>query len=200
MNQASGYQASRQENNTLNLMYGTYSDILFILFPFLAIALQRLWNGEGASILTRPDLSIAAAILAGLAMGKFVLGLVTQRKLGPYKERIVFFIAVTVFAVLGPSLMLALRIAGSEAGDVPKFAAFVQPIMLIIAISLYTMAINICNILTDNGGLGTIEESRYRPLEGSDEGDETSESGADKGADKTAPQKKPLVIPRREQG
>lgn len=139
----------RQEQHSLSMMYGTYADILFVLFPFLVITMQRLWDGDLADILMRPDLSIAAAILAGLAIGKFVLGLVSNRDLGRFKERIVFFIALTLFVVLGPSMILMLSIVGG--GNVPGFVAFVQPVLLIIAISLYTTAVSISNILTREG-------------------------------------------------
>lgn len=160
----------RIEHNSLSMMYGTYADVLFVLFPFLVIGMQRLWDGRLYETLMRPDLSIAAAILAGLAMGKFVLGLVTNRDLGRYKERIVFFIALTLFVVLGPAIILMLSIL--ESAEVPGFVAFVQPILLIVAISLYTTAVSISNILTrygtegpDSGGqeVGSQESSKPRP-------------------------------------
>ncbi|MCL7942657.1 hypothetical protein [Marinobacter sp. ATCH36] len=142
--------------HSLSMMYGTYADILFVLFPFLVISMQRLWDGQLYETLLRPDLSIAASILAGLAIGKFVLGLVSNRDLGRYKERIVFFIALTLFLVLGPAIILMLSITGNR--EVPGFVAFVQPILLIIAISLYTTAVSISNILTrsvpDSAGHG----------------------------------------------
>ncbi|AOY89340.1 hypothetical protein BKP64_14825 [Marinobacter salinus] len=140
---------NRSEHHSLSMMYGTYADVLFVLFPFLVIGMQRLWDGRLYETLMRPDLSIAAAILAGLAIGKFVLGLVTNRDLGRYKERIVFFIALTLFVVLGPAIILMLSILGSA--EVPGFVAFIQPILLIIAISLYTTAVSISNILTRHG-------------------------------------------------
>ncbi|GGE64329.1 hypothetical protein GCM10011533_15850 [Streptosporangium jomthongense] len=141
--------SERQENReqqSMSMMYGTYADILFVLFPFLVIGMQSLWDGRLYETLMRADLSIAAAILAGLAIGKFVLGLVTNRDLGRYKERIVFFIAMTLFVVLGPAIILMLSIMGGA--EVPGFVAFVQPVLLIIAISLYSSAVSISNILT----------------------------------------------------
>ncbi len=136
----------KTERYFVNTMYGTYADILFILFPFLVIALQRIWNEEGIEILKQPDLSVAAAILAGMGVGKFVLGLIGERDLGHYKERIVFFIAVTLFFVLGPSLILIIKIVNED--NVPKFVVFAQPILLIIAIALYSTSVSISNILT----------------------------------------------------
>ena len=137
---------SRKEHQTLNMMYGTYADILFVLFPFLVIALQGLWKGELAQVLLRPDLSVASSILAGLAIGRSVLGLISNHDLGNYKERIVFFIAATVFTVLGPSILLILLILGDD--PVPQFIAFIQPILLIIAVSLYTTAVSVSNNLS----------------------------------------------------
>lgn len=149
------HDADNRERVIMNQMYGTYADILFVLFPFLVISLQRMWTGELARVLIAPDLSIAAAILAGLAIGKFVLGLISDRGLGRYKERIVFFIALTLFVVLGPAIILLLRITSGE--PVPEFVTFVQPVLLIIAISLYTTAVSISNILTRSQVLGQVD-------------------------------------------
>ncbi|WP_339780588.1 hypothetical protein [uncultured Marinobacter sp.] len=139
-----------REHQSMSMMYGTYADILFVLFPFLVIGMQRLLDGRLYETLMNADLSIAAAILAGLAIGRFVLGLVTNRDLGRYKERIVFFIALTLFVVLGPAIILMLSITGGT--EVPGFVAFVQPVLLIIAISLYSTAVSISNILTRDDG------------------------------------------------
>ncbi|MEC7377639.1 MAG: hypothetical protein VX421_08490 [Pseudomonadota bacterium] len=172
----------RREHQSLSTMYGTYADILFVLFPFLVIGMQRLWEGRLYEALLRPDLSIAAAILAGLAIGKFVLGLVTNRDLGRYKERIVFFIALTLFLVLGPAVILILSILGSV--DVPGFVTFVQPVLLIIAISLYTTAVSISNLLTRFGDDATVAGR-----------DETALERDEAGADRNRPV--PLDLPRR---
>jgi len=126
-------------------MYGTYADILFILFPFLVIFLLRIWNEEGAEILKQPDLSIAAAILAGLSLGKFVLGLVGDRDLGKYKERIVFFMALTLFLVLGPSLMIIIKLINDN--EAARFVVFAQPVLLTIAIALYSLSVSVHKIV-----------------------------------------------------
>lgn len=169
------------ETPSLNTMFGTYADVLFVLFPFLVIVMQRMWDGELAQVLLRPDLSIASAILAGLAIGKFVLGLVTNQDLGRHKERIVFFIALTLFLVMGPSIILIISIVGGE--QVPGFVAFLQPVLLIVAISLYTTAISISNML-----LRGIERER-----------ENSDRRGGQANDKTATPT-PLHIPRRSNG
>ncbi|WP_077529886.1 hypothetical protein [Vreelandella utahensis] len=136
----------RTNHETVNMMYGTYADVIFILFPFAVIALTRAWHGHPEATLTAPDLSIAAAILGGLALGKFVLGLITDHNLSRFRERIVFFLALTLLLVLGPAILMLLLITTSE--QVPRMVVFVQPILLIVAISLYTTAISISNLLT----------------------------------------------------
>ncbi|PID43644.1 MAG: hypothetical protein CSA52_02755 [Gammaproteobacteria bacterium] len=162
-----------KENETLtvNLMYGTYSDVLFILFPFLVIALQRLWNNEGVEVLRHPDLSVAAAIIAGMSVGKFVIGLISDVRVSQYRERIVFFIAVTLFFVLGPSLMLITMMVGAE--EVPKFVVFVQPVLLIVAISIYSIAIGVSKMIntleeeegqSDDDSLVSGDDSSPEPL------------------------------------
>lgn len=154
---------TKTEKYFVNTMYGTYADILFILFPFLVIALQRIWNAEGIEILKQPDLSIAAAILAGMGVGKFVLGLIGNRDLGRYKERIVFFIAVTLILVLGPSLILIIKIV--NASDVPKFVIFAQPILLIVSIALYSTSVSIGNIMTKHNGDDGVDDDDEDELE-----------------------------------
>ena len=142
----SNNSSQRSMHDTLNMMYGTYADVLFVLLPFFVLGLQRVWSDRTLEIVMAPDMSIAAAILGGLAMGKFVLGLITNRDLGRFKERIVFFIAVTLVLVLAPAILLMLLISGPA--ETPELVAFIQPILLIIAISLYTTAISISNLLT----------------------------------------------------
>lgn len=173
-----------RETQSLSMMYGTYADVLFVLFPFLVVVMQRLWDGKLEDVLLRPDLSIAAAILGGLAIGKFVLGLVTERDLGRFKERIVFFIAVTLFVVLGPAIILILSIVGNE--EIPGFVAFVQPILLIVSISLYTTAISISNMLTQENEPDREKEDTSTLGTGSDPATEVSPE--------------PLTIPRRQDG
>jgi hypothetical protein len=83
--------------------------------------------------------------LAGMGVGKFVLGLIGDKDLGRYKERIVFFIALTLFLVLGPSLMLIIKIVSSD--DIPNFVVYIQPILLIVAIALYSTSVSVHKIV-----------------------------------------------------
>jgi len=133
------------ENYYVRMVYATYTDVLFILFPFIVLGSQRLWNGEGLDVLKYADLSVVSAILASMAIGKFVLALLGDKSLKPYKEYIVYGISLTLFLILGPSMVLIVQIMGE--GDVPSSVIFIQPVLLIIAVTLYSSAVSISHIL-----------------------------------------------------
>jgi hypothetical protein len=155
------------EKDFINLMHGTYADILFILLPYMAIMMQRFWTDDTDNLLLQPEISIVAAILAGLSVSKFVLGLINGQSLQAYKERIVFFIALTIFAVLLPSIFLVLMISASD--EVPEFISFVQPLLLIVAISLYTGSVTVSNIITQKASTSEhrqkLNDSNFNQLE-----------------------------------
>jgi len=135
------YSSIIEEKELSRLKQGTYADILFIMLPFMAILLQTLWAGDAKEILLGPELSIAASILTGLSISKFFQGLVSDRSLGVYKERVVLIISTTLFLILIPALIMTMKL--STADDPPEIVAFVQPALLIVAISLYISAISI---------------------------------------------------------
>jgi hypothetical protein len=143
-----GTLGTGNEKDFINLMHGTYADILFILLPYMAIMMQRFWTGDTEGLLMKPEISIVAAILAGLSVSKFVLGLINGQTLQAYKERIVFFIALTIFAVLLPSIFLSLMISSTD--QVPEFVSFVQPLLLIVAISLYTGSVTVSKMIAES--------------------------------------------------
>jgi len=134
-------KALLKQRELIKLKQGTYADILFILLPFMAILLQSLWSGNAKTILVGPELSIAASILTGLSVSKLFQGLVTDRILRVNKERVVLVISVTIFLVLVPALILTIKLSGSE--NPPEIVAFVQPSLLVVAITLYISAISI---------------------------------------------------------
>jgi hypothetical protein len=134
-------------------MHGTYSDILFILLPFIVMLFQHLWGDSSKSIYLMPEISIIAAILSGLCVSKFVLGLINGQGLTRYKERIVFFIAFTIFAVLLPSILLSLKLSTEEV--IPQVVAYVQPLLLLVSIVLYVCAVNVSKKLNSSASQHT---------------------------------------------
>ncbi|WP_369602736.1 hypothetical protein AAIA72_07245 [Hahella sp. SMD15-11] len=175
----------KDEEKSINLMQATYADVLFVMFPFLAMIMQRLWNGENTGdILRAPDLAIAATVLAGLAVGKFVLGLVSDADLSRFKERIVFFIALDIFFCLGPGIIIILKIvsSGGNPQTVPELVTYVQPVLLIIAITLYSAAVNVTNLFND-----TLETLSTTPADTAENVFDFSGLQADKGQRERGP-------------
>lgn len=148
------------ENELTRLKQGTYADVLFIMLPFMAILLQTVWSGNPKDILLGPELSIAASILTGLSVSKFFQGLVADQSLAVYKERIVLVISATLFLVLIPALIMTMKLTGEE--EPPEIVAFIQPALLIVAISLYISAISIIRSKEGGGVLddGTLDDSK----------------------------------------
>ena len=141
------YNELLEERELSKLKLGTHADILFIMLPFMAILLQTLWSGDAKDILLGPELSIAASILTGLSVSKFFQGLVSDKSLGVYKERVVLVISTTIFLILIPAIILTMKLSNAE--NPPEIVAFVQPALLIVAISLYISAISIIKARDD---------------------------------------------------
>ncbi|WP_020406318.1 hypothetical protein [Hahella ganghwensis] len=133
------------EEQDINVLLGSYADILFVLMPFTVIGLFKAWQQGIQGFLLGYDLSVAAAVLAGLALVKFILGLISDARMSKYRERLVFLVAGTVFMVLVPSLMLSILVMLSE--ETPRFVMFVQPVLLIAGIRAYSGAVTSTNHL-----------------------------------------------------
>ena len=139
------------------LKQGTYSDILFVLLPFLAITLQRMWTGDVDKILLGYEISTAAAILGGLSISKFIQGIVSHPDLGVKKDRLVFVIALTIFCVVVPALILTMKLVGAE--KVPEVVAYIQPILIVIAVSLYISALRIIKTFDEESDTDTAAQN-----------------------------------------
>ena len=135
------------ERYFIKSLYNTYTDVLFILFPFLLIALLRSWNDEGIEILKQPDLSIATAILAGISLGKLIRALISDEKLSRYKAIFALMFALILSLLLGPALLNIIKTINDQ--EVPEAIAIIQPLLLISAIALYSVSANISLIMKE---------------------------------------------------
>jgi hypothetical protein len=142
------------------VIQGIHPVLFLILLPYVAITTQRVWLGEGSAVLLRPDVSIMAAVLAGLSIGKLVFDLVGAHAIIEHKSRIVILILVILFTVLLPAICLAMSLLGSE--DKPSFSVFIQPVLLIISISLFG---NMGSIIQMPGRkVGVKEDDQENPM------------------------------------
>ena len=148
------------EQRTVNILFGSYADILFVLLPFAVIALFKSWQSGFQSVLMSYDLAVAAAVLGGLAVVKFILGLLADVRMLKHRERIVFLVSGTVFLILVPGLLFSVLVLLAD--PVPEWIMFIQPVLLILAISAYSGAVASTNVL---------QEQSRQPSEDSDNED-----------------------------
>lgn len=133
------------ESRQINILFGTYADVLFVLLPFAVVGVFKLWQMDVKSILLSYDIAVASAVLSGLAVVKFIMGLLVDPRMLVYKEKLVFLVSGTVFAILVPALLFSVMIMLSD--PVPNFVMFVQPLLLVLAIMAYTGAVASTNVL-----------------------------------------------------
>ena len=136
-----------EEERQLNILFGTYADIMFVLLPFVVVSIFKLWRNDVKSILTSYDLSMAAAILGGLAVVKFILGVMIDPRMLRYRERLVFLISGTVILVLVPGLLFSVLIMLAD--PVPEMAMFVQPVLLVLGVVAYSGSVVATNTLME---------------------------------------------------
>ena len=145
--EGNGRTGNRADDETqgIKLLYGTYADVLFVLLPFAVVALFKGWSQGFESVLLGYDLAMAAGVLGGLAVVKFIMGLLIDPTMLRHKERIVFLIAGTVFLVMVPGLLFSVLIMLSD--PVPEWVMFVQPLLVVLGISAYSGAVGSTNAL-----------------------------------------------------
>jgi hypothetical protein len=143
------------ENRQINILFGTYADILFVLLPFVVVGIFKLWQSDIRAILLGYDIAMASGVLGGLAVVKFIVGLLVDPGMLVHKEKLVFLISGTVFAILVPSLLFSVLIMLSN--PVPEFVMFVQPLLLVLAIMAYTGAVASTNVLLDRQKPGRLQ-------------------------------------------
>ncbi|MBK8972246.1 MAG: hypothetical protein IPM37_13155 [Hahellaceae bacterium] len=141
----SGQAILEPDDTQLRILFGTYADIMFILLPYLVIAIFKLWHSDVKSVLLNYDLSVAAGILGGLAVVKFIMGVLIDPKMLRYKEKLAFMISGTVFLILVPSLLFATLVMMSD--PVPHMAMFIQPLLLVLGVSAYSGSVIMTNRL-----------------------------------------------------
>lgn len=91
------------------------------------------------------DLSLAAAVLGGLAVVKFLLGMLIDPTMAKHREWITFLVAGTFFLILAPSLLFSVLIMLSN--QPPQWVMFIQPLLVVLAITAYSSAVLASNRL-----------------------------------------------------
>lgn len=127
------------EQAQIKILLASYSDILFVIMPFIVVLVLKSFKVPMIAVLASPEWALASAVLAGLAVVKLMLGLVSHDKMTRYRERLVFLVAATTFLLLMPSLLLAGVAYVMETP--PLFLVYIHPVLLIVAIAVYSGAV-----------------------------------------------------------
>ncbi|MBK8970790.1 MAG: hypothetical protein IPM37_05300 [Hahellaceae bacterium] len=124
------------EQAQIRILLASYSDILFVIMPFIVVLVLKSFKVPVVAVLASPEWALASAVLGGLAVVKLMLGLVSHDKMTRYRERLVFMVAATTFLLLMPSLLLAGIAYVMETP--PTFLVYIHPVLLIVAIAVYS--------------------------------------------------------------
>lgn len=129
------------------IRYSNYSDVMFILAPFIALLIHNIWSGSILDFFTSPYLSILNAALAGLAISKYVQCLALELVRHPSRPKAANMIGFTTLFSFIPSLILAVNIHSSE--NTAELVTYIQFSIFILTLSIYFSHISFINKLTD---------------------------------------------------
>jgi len=111
-----------------------FSELLFVVLPFIVIAITLGHRGELYTIFSLPEWSIVSAVIIGQSMIRLVSVVLDTKP--AYKEGILFILSLILVLLLVPSLVI-LAIILTSAG-VTKLLAYAQASLFIVcAITFY---------------------------------------------------------------
>ena len=83
------------------------AELLFIMLPFVVFGIIFTYKGEQSKLAYMPEWSLAASVLFGQALVKYVAGVLGSRfKFRVVWERIAFFISLILVSGLIPSILV----------------------------------------------------------------------------------------------
>lgn len=117
------------------MMYGIWGEILFTFFPFVAYLIVSAWKNDISHILRTPELAVAAAILSGQGLLKFLRSVIGVASLVQNGERVVFLGAIGLLLFL-ISIVLIVLIAASDVQ--PWFTPYIQILLVSLSLPMYS--------------------------------------------------------------
>ena len=123
------------ETQLRRIRNGSYSDVMFIVSPFVGLLIHSIWIGETLSFFTSPFLSIFNTALAGLAISKYVQCLAFDLVGHPARSRAANMVGFTTLFSFIPSLILAVNIHSTE--KPAELATYIKFSIFVLTISIY---------------------------------------------------------------
>src|SRR5664280_1616446 len=112
------------------------SELLFVLLPFVVIAITLAHRGELRTILSIPEWSIVSAVIIGQTITK--LASATLGRTGLKKERIVLVMSILLVCMLVPVLIILAIVLTSP--TISKALAVTQAIFFVLSAFLFWAA------------------------------------------------------------
>jgi len=116
-------------------MWVAGAEILFVLLPFLVIAIILSYKRALFSIFLLPEWSIVSAVINGQSLVKFVSA--TTGRNGAH-ERVVFAVAALLVLLLVPSLVILSIVLSVEHVTFPL--AMTQCVMFIVSLVIFSLS------------------------------------------------------------
>lgn len=125
----------QQGRGYANIIYGVWVEVLVTLFPFIVYIVVGTFKNDVADVLETPELAVAAAILSGQGILKFLHGAIGSDAAKRNIERAVFLVALGLLLFL---LAIVFVVTISLASNKPWFTGVAQLILLSLSIPLYS--------------------------------------------------------------
>ncbi len=98
---------SQSRNNLINAYCVLSAEFLFILLPFVVSGIVFSYKGYYSKLLQMPDWSLAALVLTGQSLVKFISGMLANRNIfAAHWERVALGLSFLIVLCLIPSLII----------------------------------------------------------------------------------------------
>jgi ABC-type polysaccharide transport system permease subunit len=112
------------------------AEFLFILLPFVVSGIVFSYRGEFSRLLYMPEWSLAASVLVGQALVKFISGMLANSgKYTVHWERIALAISFLIVLCLVPSLIILSLVLSADAPS--RGLAIAQLVMFVIGVGVF---------------------------------------------------------------
>ncbi len=118
-----------------NALYGVWAEILITLFPFVAYTIVAAFKSNVWHVLETPELAVAAAVLSGQGIVKFLRGGVATDVAKANADRIVFLVVIGLLLFL---VSIAFVVATLLTTTKPWFVAVGQLVLLGVSFPYYS--------------------------------------------------------------
>ena len=118
-----------------NVLYGVWVEIIVTLFPFAVYVVVGAFQNNVAHVLNTPELAVAAAVLSGQGILKFLHHAVGSRAVQENPERALFLVVLGLLLFL---LSVVVVVCALLVSIEPWFTAALQIVLLSFSVLAYS--------------------------------------------------------------